>query len=465
MTEAFLEEEIIREPTIGDLLGDVHRTDVGNAARLSFLHGDKLRWSPAVGWLHYNGRYWEPSDDTVVAGYARDVPRQILEQAAESDEPGLRSLLCEWALESEKNSSIRAMVNLLKSEPGIRVEADALDRNPWLLNVRNGTLDLKTGKLLSHNPGDLITKMAGASFDPDAQCPRWERFILEVMDGDEDLAGYLRRFSGYTLTASTKEQAFLFFSGIGANGKGRFVETLAHILGDYSAPLSPAALTVKYGDSTTNEWAGLRGIRYAYCGEIEPGKVLDSALIKTLTGEDTLRVRHLYREYFSLKPTFKLTYSANGQPKVRDTSYGFWRRCKHVPFNVSFSGEKRDPHLQEKLNAEASGILNWCLSGLSEWLSGGLKEPGIVSQATKEYRDDQSVIRAFLDDMTTKIPGHCVPLQKLHETFLEWAKRNGERNLSNRALKKELEQNGMTTKRGMCGVLVENVGIVNTEEE
>jgi putative DNA primase/helicase len=247
MTEALLEEEIIREPGIADLLGDVRRTDVGNASRLAFLHGDKLRWSPSLGWLRYNGRYWETSDDVMVAGYARDGPRQIIEQAAESDEPGLRSLLCEWALESEKNSSIRAMVNLLKSEPGIRVESDALDRSPWLLNVQNGTLDLKTGKLLSHNPGDLITKMAGASFDPDAQCPRWERFILEVMDGDEDLAGYLRRFSGYALTASTKEQAFLFFSGIGANGKGRFVETLAHILGDYAAPLSPAALTVKYG--------------------------------------------------------------------------------------------------------------------------------------------------------------------------------------------------------------------------
>lgn len=463
MTEALLEEEIIREPTIADLLGDVRRTDVGNASRLAFLHGDKLRWSPSLGWLRYNGRFWETSDDVMVAGYARDVPRQILEQAAESDEPGLRSLLCEWAIESEKNSSIRAMVNLLKSEPGIRVESDALDRDPWLLNVQNGTLDLKTGKLLSHNPGDLITKMAGASFDPDAQCPRWERFILEVMDGDEDLAGYLRRFSGYALTASTKEQAFLFFSGIGANGKGRFVETLAHILGDYAAPLSPAALTVKYGDASTNEWAGLRGIRYAYCGEVEPGKVLDSALIKGLTGEDTMRVRHLYREYFSLRPCFKLVYSANGMPKVRDTSYGFWRRCKHVPFNVSFSGEKRDSHLQDKLNAEASGILNWCLSGLQEWLSGGLKEPGIVSAATREYRDDQSVVRAFLDEMTVKIPTHSVLLQKLHEVFLEWAKRNGERNLSNRALKKELEQNGMTTKRGMYGVLVENVGIVNTE--
>lgn len=464
MTEAVLLEEEVREPLIGDLLGDVHLTDTGNAARLSFLHGDRLRWSPAVGWLHFNGRYWEPTDDTVVMAFARDVPKQLVDQAAESDEPGLRSLLCGWAIESEEHSKIRSMVSLLRSEPGIRVEVDSLDKNPWLLNLENGTLDLKTGKLRNHNSGDLLTKLAGTSFDPDAQCPRWEQFILEVLDGEEDLANYLRRFCGYLLTGSTKEQCFLFLSGVGANGKGVFTETLARLMGDYGEPLSPSALLVKQGEQT-NEIASLRGARYVFCSEVEPGKTLDTALLKALTGEDSMRVRFLYREFFTMKPCFKILYSANGMPKVRDSSYGFWRRCKHVPFNRTFSPDVRDAGLRGKLEKELPGILNWCLSGLQEWLSGGLKEPGIVSAATREYRDDQSVIRAFLDDMTKKIPGHCVPLSELHEVYLDWAKKNGERTISNRVLKRELEQNGITTKRGMVGVLAENIGIVTTEME
>lgn len=464
MTEALLLEEEVREPTIGDLLGDVHRTDLGNSCRLSFIHGDKLRWSPAVGWLRYTGKLWETTDDTVVMGFARDVPKQLVDQASESDEPGLRSLLCQWALESEEHSKIRAMVNLLKSEPGIRVEADALDKSPWLLNVQNGTLDLRTGKLLSHNPGDLLTKLAGATYDPDAQCPRWERFISEVLDEHDDLVGYLRRFCGYILTGSTKEQCFLFLSGVGANGKGVFTETLARLMGDYGEPLSPSALLVKQGEQT-NEIASLRGARYVFCSEVEPGKTLDTALLKAMTGEDSMRVRFLYREFFTMKPCFKILYSANGMPKVRDSSYGFWRRVKHVPFNRTFSPDIRDAGLRGKLEMELPGILNWCLSGLQEWLADGLKEPGIVSAATREYRDDQSVIRAFIDDMTRKIPGHCAPLQKLHEVYLEWSKRNGERVISNRALKRELEQNGLTTKKGVVGVLVENIGIVTTEEE
>lgn len=163
----------------------------------------------------------------------------------------------------------------------------------------------------------------------------------------------------------------LFLSGIGSNGKGRFVETIAKILGEYQRRSSPSALTVKFGDSCTNEWAALRGVRFAYVWEGlgNRGKTLDSALIKTLTGEDSLRVRYLYREYFTLQPCFKLIYSANGQPKVRDTSYGFWQPCKHVPFNVSFRDERRDPGLQEKLSSEASGILNWALHGLHQWLT------------------------------------------------------------------------------------------------
>ena len=117
-----------------------------------------------------------------------------------------------------------------------------------------------------------------------------------------------------------------------------------------------------------------------------------------------------------------------------------------------------------KLNSEASGILNWALHGLHQWFTEGLQEPEIVSAATREYRDDQSVVKAFLDDATTKIPGHCVPLQKLHDRYLEWSKRNGEKNLSNRALKRELEQAGITTKKGMVGVLVENIGLLAVDD-
>jgi len=466
-----LNEEILQEEPVNDdeffrfEMGEAHYTDMGNSQRLAFLHGDKLRWSPALGWLQYDGIKWQQVDDTVPAGLARKVPRFLLEEAAaETENPGKRQQLAEWALESEKASAISAMVRLLRSEPGIRVETEDIDSDPWLLNVENGTLDLRTLEFLSHSPGDLLTKVSGCRYNPEAKCPRWEQFLQEVMDGNNDLIGYLQRYVGYILTGLTKEQSFLFFSGCGANGKGRFVETVAALLGDYATPFSPGALIANRNDST-NEFAALRGCRYTYCGEIEPGKTLDAALLKTLTGEDSMRVRFLYHEFFTLTPTFKVVYSANGAPKVRDSSYGFWRRCKHVPFNVSFPLEKRDKQLQEKLNEELEGILNWAINGLETWKKNGLQEPGIVTAATREYRDDQSVISCFLEEVTVKTqdPTLGMSLQKLHDYFSDWSKKNGERLISNRALKKELEALGMTTYKGNIGVMVQGIKLVDKE--
>ena len=449
--------ELVAEPTIGELLKDVRCTDCGNAERLAFLHGDRLRWSPSLGWLQFDNTRWRPVDETVVAGLARGVSNQLFKQAGEeSDDAGRSSMLASWGLESQKASAIRSMVSLLRSEPGIMVDADDLDADPWLLNTGSGTIDLKTGRLRTHNPRDLITKLTGAAYDPEALAPRWTIFVNEIMDGDAELVGYLQRFAGYALTGDVSEQIFLFCSGSGANGKSVLLEVLASVLGDYATPLSPQALVVKH-DATTNELASLRGARLAYCAEIEAGKVLDAGLMKSLTGGDSFRVRHLYKEYFTLKPQAKLAYNANGQPRVRDNSFGFWRRCRHVPFNVSFTGERCDPRLREKLEAERSGILNWMLAGLRMWLESGLREPESVRIATSEYRDDQSVIRAFLDESTRNTPGLCVPLAELHTEYQEWAKRSGERGMTNRRLKRELEQAGLTTRKGVIGVLVEGL--------
>ena len=286
-----------------------------------------------------------------------------------------------------------------------------------------------------------------------------ERFILEAMGGDAELVEYLRKWCGLLLTGITKEQAFLFFSGTGSNGKGVFVETMAHLLGDYSSPLSGTALTVKQGDSSTNEWAALRGVRFAYCGEIDSAKTMDSALIKTLTGEDSIAVRFLYREFFTLKPQFKIIYSANGEPRVRDNSYGFWRRIKHVPFQVTFDGARKDGQLKEKLRGEADGILLWSLVGLCNYLEHGMQEPEVVSAATRQYRDEQSAVKTFMGDCTESVPGHSVLLSRLHSEYLRWSKMNREKSLSSKKLKKELEQSRYDVYRGMQGYAIRDISL------
>ena len=162
------------ENELAYLGSDAHLTDMGNAARLSFLHGDKFRWCPALGWLFFDGKRWKATDDVLIMEYARDVPQGLLEEAAaEKMHAGRRKALAEWALESEKRSSLSNMCALLRSEPGIRVPQEQLDENPMVLNLQNGTLDLRTGSLDKYSPGDLLTRVANASFREGAECPQW----------------------------------------------------------------------------------------------------------------------------------------------------------------------------------------------------------------------------------------------------------------------------------------------------
>src|SRR5262249_34941152 len=133
-----------------------------------------------------------------------------------------------WALRSESASRLKAMVELAQSEPGIPILHEQLDRNPWLFNCPNGTIDLRTGQLLEHRREDFITKLCPTEFHPEAPCPTWERFLGSIFpanperpgDGrDLEVVEFVMRLFGYCLTGDVSEQVLPIFWGVGSNGK------------------------------------------------------------------------------------------------------------------------------------------------------------------------------------------------------------------------------------------------------
>ena len=174
-----------------------HLTGYGNAERLVARHGSDIRYCHAWGkWVIWNGRRWRVDDRGAIVRLAKATSRAIYAEAAAEADDDRRKATAKWAAQSESGGKIEEMIRLAQSEPGIPIQPDDLDADPLLLNVRNGTLDLRTGELHPHRREDLITKLAPVEYDPDADCPTWRRFLDRIMGGNREVIEFLRRAIG-----------------------------------------------------------------------------------------------------------------------------------------------------------------------------------------------------------------------------------------------------------------------------
>lgn len=179
------------------------------------------------------------------------------------------------------------MVSLAQSEPGVPTSPDQLDRNPYLLNCLNGTIDLKTGDLRPHNPQEFITKILPVEYDPKATCPQWINFLEVLFNRICDLISFIRRAIGYSLTGDTSEQCNFIMHGTGANGKSVFLGTVANLLCDYAQTAGfETFLAKKNNGGARNDLARMQGKRFISAIEAESGRRLSENLIKSLTGGD-----------------------------------------------------------------------------------------------------------------------------------------------------------------------------------
>ncbi len=297
-------------------------TDLGNARRLVRLVGQDLRYVHAWSeWLIWSGSHWIRDQTGAVERYGKKVVEEIhLEAAAESNQDR-RKALGKHAIASDSARSIRNMIALAQSEWTVAVPAEAVDRDPWLLNCRNGTLELRTGQLREHRREDLITKCVPAAYDPAAPCPRWEAFLGRIFAGRSALIFFVQRALGYALTGDTREQALFLCCGVGANGKSTLLQTIRTLLSDYSGDLASSTLLARKGDVaiSMNDLATLQGVRFVMTAESDMGRSLAEALVKQITGGDSIKVKRLYADVFAMTPAFKVWIATNHKPVIRGT--------------------------------------------------------------------------------------------------------------------------------------------------
>jgi putative DNA primase/helicase len=423
-------------------------TDSGNAELIASLFGDRLRFDHRRNrWLHCKKGNWAEDSNGEVYLMAKEGARARFASAARIGNDTERREGLSWALKSESKYRLNAALELAKCTAPIADSGDNWDSDPLLLGVANGVVNLQTGKLRPTRPEDRITFQTRVGYDPAAICPRFEEFLNQVFQKDDQMVRYVQKAIGYSLTAEVSEQCLFLCYGEGANGKSTFLETVRSLLGNYSHNLPFSAFELRARSSVPNDIAGIVGKRFVTAVETNENVAFNEGRIKALTGGDQTTARFLYQEHFSFDPTAKFWLAFNHQPRVTDDSHGFWRRVRLIPFLARFDGTIEDKQLGAKLRAEAAGILAWAVRGCLMWQSEGLGSPTAVREATMLYRKENDSLAMFIEDWYDVCPDAVVPAAQLRRDYTAWCIENGETALNARALGLRLRTLGAEATR------------------
>lgn len=426
------------------------------AGQFLYVNSDKswMMWSQKE-------QRWTPCNKSEHIQFAKQVAQAMLLNAAK-EFIGDTKRITEIARIQDQHKLL-AMIDMAATEPSVAVGSMVeFDADPNLLGVRNGVIDLRSSTLLPPAPEQRITKQCNVEFDEGALCPLWERFILQCFKGDAAMVDYMQRSMGYTLSGYVGEEVMHFWFGNGRNGKSVAINVFSRILGDYVHVASTELITSNDGKSKDTMFAALRGARLVMLNETKAGQRLDDSAIKLLVGREPIAARKLYGDTFSYLPTAKLYVRGNHKPIVQDTSEGMWRRMRLVPFTNNVPEDQVDPNLEAKLWTERAGILNWMLRGYAEYQKRGLKPPQAIVQAGNSYRHDSDLLNDWLEDNTDQSdPNTCTPVGLVYMDYTQWAKEQGLKIMSKKALTQRLQEHGVSAGRTNSARFYEGLKLLN----
>ncbi|MDO4943436.1 MAG: phage/plasmid primase, P4 family [Lachnospiraceae bacterium] len=420
--------------SLEQVLKDLHAeqyetTDKGFGRLFADVFKDKHRYNPSrKDFMQYDGKRWVDDIEGLSArSSAKALSDALVRYAVNVDTDGkyLKAVatLC----------NIRSRNNMLQDSRDVYYFTnEELDRNDYLLNLQNGTLDLSEDKpkFMTHNPDMLLSKICNVKYNPAADCKEWKKFLMEIMQEDTEKIKYLQKIAGLSLTGNTEQETcFILYGSTTRNGKSTFCETLIHLLGDYGVTARPETLAVKQNNDSrqaNGDVARLAGCRF--CNMSEPPKrmLFDTALLKSLLGRDSITARHLHQREFSFIPKFKLVINTNYLPTITDDTVFSSGRINVISFDRHFTQEEQDKHLKDRLRnkEELSGILNWCIEGLQLYRQQGLEPPKAVRNATNTYRTDSDKIGNFINECLTKT-GKNSKAKDIYEVYIKWCDDNG----------------------------------------
>jgi putative DNA primase/helicase len=420
--------------------------DTGNADRLADAFGEDLIYChERRAYYVWTGQRWQYDEFIQVERRAEQTIRGAFAEAGSLDDQTERTALFRFLNKSLSRISLASMIHLAKKKVRA-IGATDLDRDPWLLNVENGTIDLKTGGLRPPCREDLISKLIPLQYDPSAQCPRFMRFIYRIMGDGPDasvdakeradrMVKYLQRLFGCAATGKAEKVLVVFYGHFGNNGKTTLLTTVSRALGDreYSTQINIDSLMADPrglgGNNAVNaDLADLQGARFVFTSEVGKGQRLSLGRVKYLTGITAIRTRRLRENWINFSPTHKIFMDCNDRPVISSPTDAVWNRVLCVPFDVVIPDEEIDTDLPQKLEAELPGILAWIVEGALDYYRDGLRHcPPEVRASTDDYRESSDRLKEFIEDCCRINPFAWVSSERIVGAYEEWCHRNGEK--------------------------------------
>lgn len=443
-----------------------YSNDIGNSNLFADYYKSIARYVPErKKWFVYDGRVWASDTGNLkVMKLCKNLANQLMYYALSIKDESLRKTYIDKA---KKWQLRRSREVILKDAQDVYpLSMSEFDKDIYLLNCLNGTLNLKDGIFYPHKATDYITKMTGVNYDPNAECPRWIDFIDEVMCGDKEKAEFFQKSLGYALTGDTRyESMFILFGATTRNGKGTSMETFLNICGDYGRTSRPETIGMKMNSSSSapsEDVARLAGARFVNISEPDKKLVLSAALLKSLTGNDTINARFLHENSFDFRPQFKIFINTNHLPMVTDLTLLTSGRVKIIPFERHFEEWEQDKNLKNLFSKEEnlSGILNWVIEGYRNLQTNGFKVPDSVRQATLDYHKENDKIGLFVEERLIKDANAEERTADLYSAYQDWCRNNGYYTENARNFKSSLASIGRIARKrpkaggGMTTLLV-----------
>ena len=429
-------------------------TDTGNGRRLIDSFGPAVRYTPGLGWFHWDGGYWKPDIENLeMQELSKRLAPIIASEVVNYEDADKQADVMRWALQAKSNSRIAGSIESATSDPRVLVGVDTWDSDETLMGVLNGVIDLRTGELLKGRPDLHITRRAPVAYTPGIRNVKWEQFLDFATGGDKELQEWIQKAAGYSLTGLRTYDVMFLVYGPPGSGKNTLVEALVKCMGtqQYAWPLDSSILAQGDGQAHGSDlyhWAELRGRRMVWVDELPDNERMKENSVKKLTGSSEISARSPGEKPFTFQSRAKLWVTTNHRPIINDDA--MWRRIRPIPLNKV--PESPDPELKSYIFDPEGGlpaVLSWAVEGAIKLLGSsardGLGWCSAVAEAADMYRKNEDRFGIFINEETKEMEGGTIPVKHLYSIYRAWSEERGERPMTQIAFQRKIAERGFET--------------------